>query len=76
LPAVAASALPKTIEEFGAIAGIASFLVMLGLLGLYIARAIELRKLRRSAPFLANPQNGRPDDERSRRARRRRVSAR
>ena len=68
--ALLANAVPKTVEEIGAIAGIASFVVMLGLLGLYISRAIELRNLRRSAPFLVNPRNGQPDNGRSRRARR------
>ena len=53
-----AGALPSTIEEIGAIAGIASFLVMLGLFGLYFYRALELRRLRRSMPFLVNPGNG------------------
>jgi hypothetical protein len=56
-----ASALPKTIEELGAIAGIVSFLLMLALLVLYVIRALELRKLRRTMPFLVNPQNGKPD---------------
>jgi hypothetical protein len=66
LPALLASALPKTIEEVGAIAGIASFVLMLGLLGLYIVRALELRKLRRTMPFLVNPQNGKPENGGSR----------
>ena len=61
MPALLASAIPKTIEEVGAIAGIVSFVLMLGLLGLYIMRALELRKLRRTMPFLVNPQNGKPD---------------
>jgi hypothetical protein len=61
LPALLASAVPKTIEEVGAIAGIVSFVLMLALLGLYIVRAMELRKLRRTMPFLVNPQNGKPD---------------
>jgi hypothetical protein len=62
MPFELASALPKTIEEVGAIAGIVSFVVMLGFLGLYIVRAMELRKLRRTMPFLVNPQNGKPDN--------------
>jgi hypothetical protein len=62
LPALLASAVPKTIEEVGAIAGIVSFVLMLALLGLYIVRAMELRKLRRTMPFLVDPQNGKPDD--------------
>lgn len=57
-----ASALPKQIEEIGAIAGIVSFVLMLALLVLYIVRALELRKLRRTMPFLVNPQNGKPDN--------------
>jgi hypothetical protein len=61
LPALLASAVPKTIEEVGAIAGIVSFVLMLALLGLYIVRAMELRKLRRTMPFLVDPQNGKPD---------------
>ena len=57
-----ASALPKTIEEIGAIAGIVSFVLMIGLLVLYVIRALELRKLRKTMPFLVKPQNGKPDD--------------
>jgi hypothetical protein len=34
---------------------------MVALLALYIMRAIELRKLRRTMPFLVDPQNGKPD---------------
>ena len=62
MPFELASAVPKSIEEVGAIAGIVSFLLMLGFLGLYIARALELRRLRRTMPFLVNPQNGKPDN--------------
>jgi hypothetical protein len=69
LPALLASALPKAIEEVGAIAGIASFVLFLALLGLYIVRALELRKLRRTMPFLVNPQNGKPDKAPSPRSR-------
>jgi hypothetical protein len=58
LSALLASALPKAIEEVGAIAGIASFVLFLALLALYIVRAIELRKLRKSMPFLVKPTNG------------------
>jgi hypothetical protein len=65
MPFELASALPKQIEEIGAIAGIVSFVLMLAQLGLYIARALELRKLRRTMPFLVNPQNGKPDNGRS-----------
>ena len=61
MPALLASAVPKTIEEVGAIAGIISFVLMLALLGLYIVRALELRKLRRTMPFLVDPQNGKAD---------------
>jgi hypothetical protein len=68
MPFELASALPKQIEEIGAIAGIVSFVLMLTLLGLYIARALELRKLRRTMPFLVNPQNGKPVNGRSGRA--------
>lgn len=57
-----ASALPKSIEEIGAIAGIVSFVVMLALFVLYIIRALEIRKLRRTMPFLVNPTNGQPDN--------------
>jgi hypothetical protein len=62
MTAVVASALPKTIEELGAIAGIVSFVLMLVLLVLYVIRAIEIHKLRKTMPFLVNPQNGKPDD--------------
>ncbi len=65
MPFELASALPKQVEEIGAIAGIVSFVLMLALLGLYIARALELRKLRRTMPFLVNPHNGKPDNGRS-----------
>jgi hypothetical protein len=65
MPFELASALPKQIEEIGAIAGIVSFVLMLALLALYIVRALELRKLRRTMPFLVNPQNGKPDNTRS-----------
>ena len=62
MPFELASALPKQVEEIGAIAGIVSFVLMLALLVLYIVRALELRKLRRTMPFLVNPQNGKPDN--------------
>ena len=65
MPFELASALPKQIEEIGAIAGIVSFVLRLTLLGRYIARALELRKLRRTMPFLVDPQNGKPDNGRS-----------
>ena len=59
-----ASAIPKTVEEIGAIAGFVSLALVLVLFGLYIYRAIELRRLRKSMPFLADPsaENGRPPD--------------
>ena len=60
MPALLASALPKTVEEVGAIAGIVSFLLMLALLVLYVIRAIEIHKLRKSMPFLVDPGNGQP----------------
>jgi hypothetical protein len=66
LTAAVASALPKTIEEVGAIAGIASFVLFLGLLALYVIRALELRKLKKTMPFLANPQNGNGQPENGR----------
>ena len=56
-----AMTLPGTVEELGAIAGIVSFLLMLALLVLYVIRAVELRRLRKTMPFLVNPQNGKPD---------------
>ena len=65
MPFELASALPKQIEEIGAIAGIVSFVLFLALLALYIVRALELRKLRRTMPFLVDPQNGKPDNGRS-----------
>jgi hypothetical protein len=55
-----ASALPKAVEEIGAIAGIVSFVLMLALLVLYVIRAIEIHRLRKSMPFLVNPDNGQP----------------
>ncbi|HEY1237938.1 MAG TPA: hypothetical protein VGE91_06335 [Solirubrobacterales bacterium] len=55
-----ASVLPKTIQEVGAIAGIVSFVLMLALLVLYVIRAIEIHKLRKSMPFLVDPGNGQP----------------
>jgi hypothetical protein len=64
LTALLASALPKAVEEAGAIAGFVSFALFLALLGLYILRALELRKLRRTMPFLVDPTeaNGQPDE--------------
>ena len=56
-----ASVLSKNVQEVGAIAGIVSFVCFLALLVLYVIRAIEIHKLRKSMPFLANPQNGKPD---------------
>jgi hypothetical protein len=61
MTALLASTLPKTVEEVGAIAGMVSFVLFLALLTLYISRAIEIHKLRKSMPFLVNPQNGKPD---------------
>ena len=58
---VVASVLPKTIQEVGAIAGIVSCVLVLVLLVLYVIRAIEIHKLRKSMPFLVNPQNGKPE---------------
>jgi hypothetical protein len=60
LPALLASALPKTVEEVGAIAGIVSFVLMVALLVLYIIRAVEIHKLRKTMPFLVDPGNGQP----------------
>jgi uncharacterized membrane protein (DUF485 family) len=60
MPALLASELPSKVEEIGAIAGIVSFVLMLVLLGLYVVRALELRKLRKTMPFLVNPDNGQP----------------
>jgi hypothetical protein len=57
-----ASALPKTVQELGAIAGIVSFVLMVALLVLYVIRAIEIHRLRKTMPFLVNPDNGRPPD--------------
>ncbi|HEY6673071.1 MAG TPA: hypothetical protein VIZ91_11270 [Solirubrobacterales bacterium] len=57
-----------TIEDVGAVAGIASFLAMSGLLVLYLIRARELRKLRRATPFLVQVGNGQRGRARSRRA--------
>ena len=64
-----AATLPKTIEELGAIAGIVSFVAMVALLVLYVIRAIELHRLRKTMPFLVNPQNGKPDEATTRRSR-------
>ena len=55
---ILASALPKSIEELGAIAGFVSCAIFLVLLVLYILRALEIRRLRRSMPFLVDPQSG------------------
>jgi hypothetical protein len=70
LTVLLASALPKHVQEIGAVAGIVSFVVFLALLGLYVARAIELHRLRKTMPFLVNPQNGNgaPAKGRSRRS--------
>jgi hypothetical protein len=71
LSALLAIVLPKTVEEVGAIAGIVSFVAMLVLLGLYVMRAIEIHRLRKTMPFLVNPTNGngQPANERSRQKR-------
>jgi hypothetical protein len=53
-----AGALPKTVEEVGAIAGFVSCAIFLVLLVLYIMRALEIRRLRRSMPFLVDPPSG------------------
>jgi hypothetical protein len=72
LTVLLASVLPKHVQEIGAIAGFASFVVFLALLALYVVRAIELHKLRKTMPFLVNPQNGNGQhDKGSRRARKR-----
>jgi hypothetical protein len=55
-----ASVLPTTVQEIGAIAGILSFVLMLALLVLYVIRAVEIHRLRKTMPFLVNPQNGTP----------------
>jgi hypothetical protein len=55
------------IKDLGDLAGLISFLAMMGLLVAYVVRAREIRRLRRSAPFLADPVNGR-GNARSRRA--------
>jgi hypothetical protein len=52
-------ALLGLIKDIGAIAGLVSFVAMIGLLVLYLMRARELRKLRHSAPFLVDVGNGR-----------------
>ncbi len=54
-----ALALPSVIQDVGAIVGLVSFVAMIGLLVLYLIRARELTKLRRSAPFLVDVGNGR-----------------
>jgi hypothetical protein len=53
-----ASALPKAVEELGAIAGLVSCLIFLIFLVLYVMRALEIRRLRRSMPFLVDPPSG------------------
>lgn len=70
MPALLANTLPTKVEEIGAIAGIVSFVLMLALLGLYVVRAIELRRLRKTMPFLVNPGNGQPPNGGSGRGRR------
>jgi uncharacterized membrane protein (DUF485 family) len=64
LTVLLASVLPKHVQEIGAIVGIVSFVFFLALLALYVVRAIELHRLRKTMPFLANPQNGngQPDE--------------
>jgi hypothetical protein len=36
---------------------------MVALLVLYVIRAIEIHKLRKTMPFLVNPQNGKPEGD-------------
>jgi uncharacterized membrane protein (DUF485 family) len=71
LTALLTSVLPKHVQEIGAIVGIVSFVFFLALLALYVVRAIELHRLRKTMPFLANPQNGngQPEESSSRRKR-------
>jgi hypothetical protein len=52
------TALPHFVKEIGPVFGFVSFGVFLALLVLYVLRALEIRRLRRVAPFLAE-RNGR-----------------
>jgi len=49
---------PHFVKEIGPIFGFVSFGVFVALLVLYVLRALEIRRLRRAAPFLAQ-RNGR-----------------
>lgn len=57
--------MPAWVKDVGPILGLVSFGVFLALLTLYVVRAIEIRRLRRDAPFLAEA-NGRPKRGRNR----------
>jgi hypothetical protein len=56
------------VKDIGPILGLASFVVMSALAILYVVRARELQKLRRSLPFLVEGGNGQPDTASSRKA--------
>jgi hypothetical protein len=53
-----AATLPKWVEDVGGVAGFVSCALLVVLLVLYVLRALEIRRLRKAMPFLADPQNG------------------
>ena len=61
--------MPAVVKDLGPIFGLFSFAVFIALLGLYVRRTLEMRRLRRLAPFLAERNGQRaPSRSASRRA--------
>jgi hypothetical protein len=56
-------AMPHVIKEIGPIFGFISLAVFVGLVVVYVRRALEIRRLRRAMPFLSNG-NGQPNGRR------------
>jgi hypothetical protein len=54
------AAVPHVIKEIGPIFGFISFPIFVGLVVVYVIRALEIRRLRRAMPFLSNG-NGQPN---------------
>ena len=54
--------MPTIVKDLGPILGLVSFAAFITLLVLFILRTLELRKLRRDAPFLFET-NGQPEEQ-------------
>ncbi len=55
------AAVPTLVKDLGPILGLVSFAGFVVLVVLYVMRSMEIRRLRRAAPFLAEG-NGRPQE--------------